>query len=117
MNRKLQDTDITSKKVVIELVEQDEDVCLFDIRYDNIKMSLNCYLYIIDGILILNSVDISGPGQSYFNNGIFKVIDEVCKEFCRMHSTQEIILIGAKRTTGRTKGRFLKPYHMKVPDL
>jgi hypothetical protein len=117
MNRKLQDTNIPRKKVIIELVEQDGDVCEFDIGYEGIKMALNCYLYIVDGILILNSVDVNGPGQSYFDKGIFKVIDEVCKEFCRVYNTQEIILIGAKRTIGRTKGRFLKPYHLKVTDL
>jgi hypothetical protein len=104
-------------KAIIKISDKEDDLYEFEINYAGAEMALNCYLEIIDGILILRDVDIEGPGQRYFGSKIHKVIDEVCKEFCRMFNTKEIILIGSKRAVGRTKGSFLSPLHKKYTLL
>lgn len=109
--------DKQANKVLIRISDRENTLYEFEISYADVKMALNCYLEIIDGILILTDVDIEGPGQRYFGSKIHKVIDEVCKEFCRMFKTKEIILIGSKRAVGRTKGSFLSPLHKKYNIL
>ncbi len=117
MKHKFQETKVHNKKVIIVITDREDDLYEFEINYAGAKMALNCYLEIIDGILILRDVDIEGPGQRYFGTKIHKVIDEVCKEFCGMLKTKEIILIGSKRAVGRTKGSFLSPLHRKHTTL
>jgi hypothetical protein len=117
MKSKLHNVSKPDKKVIIKISDGEDDLYEFEISYVDVKMALNCYLKIIDGILILTDVDIEGPGQKYFGSKIHRVIDEVCREFCRMFNTKEIILIGSKRAVGRTKGSFLSPLHKKYSEL
>jgi hypothetical protein len=104
-------------KTSIKISDKENNLYEFEIAYSGVKLAVNCYLEIIDGILILTDVDIEGPGQSYFRNKIHRFIDDVCKEFCKMFETKEIILIGSKRAVGRTKGSFLSPLHKKYKEL
>lgn len=104
-------------KTSIKISDKENTLYEFEITYADVTLAVNCYLEIIDGILILTDVDIEGPGQSYFGNKIHRVIDDVCKEFCKMFATKEIILIGSKRAVGRTKGSFLSPLHKKYEEL
>ena len=105
-----------NKKVNIKVTEQDEDVYEFEIRYSGTLIALNCYLQIADQVLILKDIDVDGPGQGHFGKNIYKAIDEICKEFCKIYNTKEIILIGSKRAAGRTKGTFLNPIRRKYDN-
>jgi hypothetical protein len=95
--------------VVITLTDEDHACCVFEINYNGIISTIQCFLKKEKKVLHLTEIDIEGPGAGFYGAAMVRMIDEVGKEFCRMYKTDSVVLQGGKRTTGRYIGQYPKP--------
>lgn len=100
-------------KVVIDIIEKEGDLHEFFITHDAHIFRINCFLYKLEDTLLLTSVDVEGPGSGLVGRVISDVISNICDEFCNKFGTERVIILGAKRTAGKTKGSFFRPIYRK----
>jgi hypothetical protein len=99
-----------SSKPRIEIVEQDGDVV--EIRASgNTTVTVICDMQLVGQTLILNRLhlDGSGPGSSSIGE-----LREMVREFGRQRGAKEVMVLGAKRTTGAAPGKVPRPIVIKV---
>ena len=70
-------------------------------------------MYKLEDILLLTGVDVEGPGPGTVGRTINDVISKICDEFCNLYGTERVIILGAKRSVGKTKGTFFNPIYKK----
>lgn len=104
-------------KIKIICTEQEDNLYFFDIDYNGVLLSINCYITVRKGKLLLTKVDVEGPGQNKFGMRMIKIIHEIAREFCIEYKCHSIEIKGATRTVGRTKGRILQPIIFAFDDL
>ena len=99
--------------VIITLIDKDHACHIFEVNYNGVISTIQCFLTIEDNILYLSEIDIEGPGTGFYGSALIKMIDEAGKEFCKIYNTDSVVLQGGKRTTGRFIGSFPKPRIVK----
>jgi hypothetical protein len=104
------------EKVKIKEVAREGDLYEFGIERNAHSFRISCYLYKMDEILLLNRVDVEGPGQNTIGKQVLQIITEICKEFCNMYKSERIIILGEKRTAGKTKGIFFNPIYKRFKN-
>ena len=93
----------------LELKEQEDTYYEFEIVYDLINVTMNCFLSKKEDLLILTDIDMEGPGARELGRRIFPFKRDVSLELCRRYNCQCVELHGARRTTGKMKGRIPTP--------
>ena len=93
----------------LELTIEEEDYHEFRIVYDNIELRINCFLSKKVNTLVLMDIDIEGPGAAVLGKRIFSLKKDVSTELCKIYDTKCVELHGARRTTGKTKGKIPLP--------
>lgn len=102
------------RELNIQLIFQEDDLCQFDIQFGVHLFKIQGFLYQLNDLLLLTGVDVEGPGQNQLGKRIHRLIDNACKAFCRLYQTERILILGGKRTMGRTKGMFFRPIYRKL---
>ena len=95
--------------VEIRLLVQELTYHEFEIKVNDEVMHANCYLTLEETGVILRQVDIEGPGASVFGSGFLKIVYAVAKEIAFLFDRKRVEIHGAKRTTGKTKGKIPRP--------
>lgn len=103
--------------VVINIIDQEDDLCVFEVSVDDAKLLIDCYVLVQDDHLSLLSLNVDGPGQNFFGEQLPRVINIVCRAFCEYYQTKSISVFGARRGAGRTKGTYLRPIYRRFDDL
>ncbi len=92
-----------SYKITIEILTEDMDFREFSMRHEGIVFCIQRYIKIEENILYLISIDIEGPGSTYYNTKLFRLINEVGEEFCKLYQKNVSFLKEAKEPQENTK--------------
>jgi hypothetical protein len=100
--------------ITITLTYRDNDCHFFDIKYNGILISISCFLSIEEDVLLLKEIDIEGPGADFYGSRLKSIISQIGKEFCLKYNVSSVMLSGARRTTGKFKGKIPKPIFISI---
>lgn len=103
-------------KVHVKLLIQELTYHEFEIRADDETLYANCYLSVEESTVILRQVDIEGPGASSFGSRFLRIVHEVAKQIGLQFGCKRVEIHGAKRSTGKLKGKTPRPIVVTISD-
>ena len=104
---------MSNQEIKISIIEHEKDIYAFQIDYGDIEIKILCRFCSYDDLLLLLEAHIEGPGTETFGRKIGSIITEICEAFCNKFERNRIVVVGGRRTVGKTKGTFLAPIYRR----